>query len=300
MATLTTTLTPEQKALLPAYRKKWLDIGLSTDRFTQEQAETIIHRYQREILGRKETPVEVYDDPIAAWKAVERAAGVDKMEFVYPYQDGSFFASGFSCYDFFVNEKLVTLPDELLSKFEAARDTSKLGLIWPLDKVCIVCQKPTKISRNEKLQLHNETGKAVEYTDTWGFYALNGVVVPEYLVITPAEELSMDFFKKEENADIKAEFVRKYGVERMLDLGKKVDSFENYDQEEHSWWWKSEYELWDMAVLFPGLDYQPFLKMRNQTTKIWHVEALSPNCRTLKDGLKERFGGKEMRIVSVA
>jgi len=55
-----------------------------------------------------------------------------------------------------------------------------------------------------------------------------------------------------------------------------------------------------MASLFPGLDYQPYLKMMNQTTKIWHVEALSPNCRTIKDTLKERFGGREMEIADIA
>ena len=40
--------------------------------------------------------------------------------------------------------------------------------------------------------------------------------------------------------------------------------------------------------------------MMNQTTKIWHMEAVSPNCRTLKDAIKERFGGREMKIVGIA
>jgi hypothetical protein len=40
--------------------------------------------------------------------------------------------------------------------------------------------------------------------------------------------------------------------------------------------------------------------MLNQTTGIWHVEAVSPQCRTLKDAIKERFGGREMKIVAIA
>jgi hypothetical protein len=124
--------------------------------------------------------------------------------------------------------------------------------------------------------------------------------VPASLVITPAEELSLDFFKNEKNADVKAEFVRKYGVERMIDMGKTVDTYENYpDQTNYSWWWKSKYELINMGTLF-GIEYQPYLRMVNQTTDIWHLEAVSPACLTLKDAIKERFGGREMKIVAIA
>jgi hypothetical protein len=63
---------------------------------------------------------------------------------------------------------------------------------------------------------------------------------------------------------------------------------------------KSQYEVWDLKALFPGLEYQPFVKMLNQTTGIWHMEAVSPNCRNLKDALKERFGGRDMEIINIA
>ena len=55
-----------------------------------------------------------------------------------------------------------------------------------------------------------------------------------------------------------------------------------------------------MKNIFVGLDYQPYVKMKNQTTQVWHVEAVSPQCRTLKEAIKERFGGKEMKIVGIA
>lgn len=137
---------------------------------------------------------------------------------------------------------------------------------------------------------------AVEYKN-WGVYSLNGIRVPEYLAMTPSEDLEIDWFHQQQNADVRTEFVRKFGVERMLSMGKKIDTHENYDEE---WWTKSEYELWDMASLFPNLDYQPYLKMQNQTTKVWHVEAVSPNCRTLEDAIKERFGGMNFKITSIA
>jgi hypothetical protein len=272
-------LTPEQIAKMPSYADKWTKVGLDTTRFTEEEAEAIIHPFQTEILGGRATPVEVYDDPKQAWAAVVRHTGTTES-FVTPYQTGSFFVNVFSFYDYFIGEGLVELPPDLLKKYKIWEATSKLGFIYPLEDVCIVSQKPSKISLNEKGQLHCEDGPSVEYPSGWKMFSLNGITVPESLVMTPSEDLSIEFFKNETNADVKAEFVRKYGVERMLDLGKKVDSYEKYDQEENPWWWKSGYELWDMASIFPGLTYQPFLKMVNQTTGILHVEACSTECRT--------------------
>jgi hypothetical protein len=175
------------------------------------------------------------------------------------------------------------------------------GWWQPFENICFMCERPLIQSVNGRGQLHCETGPAMVCRDGWEIYSLNGVTVPKELVTTPAEDLSIDFFTQEKNADVKAEFVRKFGVERMIDMGQIVDTFENYpDQNAYSWWWKSQYQLIDMKTAFPGLEYQPYLKMRNQTTDIWHMEAVSPACRTLKDALKERFGGRDMKIVAVA
>ena len=65
---------------------------------------------------------------------------------------------------------------------------------------------------------------ALRYSDGYGLYCLNGIRVPEYLAMTPESSLDIDFFNKEKNADIKTEFVRKFGVDRMLSFGKKIDS----------------------------------------------------------------------------
>ena len=174
------------------------------------------------------------------------------------------------------------------------------GWCQPFENICFMCERPAVQLVNERGQLHCENGPALVCRDGWEIYSLNGVTVPKELVMTPAENLPLDFFKNEKNADVKAEFVRKFGVERMIDMGKLVDTFENYpDQTNYSWWWKSQYELINMGVLF-DIEYQPYLKMTNQTTKIFHLEAVSPNCRTLSQALKERFGGREMKIVAIA
>jgi hypothetical protein len=301
-------LTPEQESKIPEYVEKWQKIGHCTDKFTQERAESIIHQLQTKVLGQEPTPVIVCENPREAYNlacAYLEAEGKevsldekfnDRPGFVTPYLDGSYSASIFSFYDFFINETDVEIPQDLLVKYLVWQSTAELGFIYPLDNVCVVSQKPKTIKTNEQ-GFHCDGGPALEfYGDVPPLYSLNGVTVDEYLACTPAGQLSLEYYKTIQNADVKMEFVRKFGVERMLELGKPIDTFKNYNEE---WWTKSQYELVDMAIIYPNIPYAPHLKMLNQTTGVWHVEAVSPQCHTIEDALKERFGG-EYEIAKIA
>lgn len=262
--------------------KIWNEIWPQVDNLVVDQIE---HKVRNQVAAKVSSQV--------GWQVRDHVSS-QVSDFILPWIVGQWGAGLFGFYDFFLNETDIGVSDEVRRRFDIWSATSELGLIYPLEHVAVVCQKPKEIYKNEH-GLHREGGMAVEY-EGWGFYALNGVRVPEYLAMTPSEELDIQFFHDEKNADVRTEFVRKYGVERMLSLGKKIDSYENYDEE---WWTKSEYELWDMAALFPNLNYQPYLKMMNQTTKVWHVEAVSPNCVTLRDAIKERFGGRDFTIKAI-
>jgi hypothetical protein len=314
-----TELTQANRDAMPKYVDKWIAIGTNTDRLDPDRTVEIIHDYQKHILNVAETPVIILDNPNECWIAcnyammdvpvdeikervknyftVEKDIEVDTP--VYPYQDGSFFASVLSFYDYMFNELKIELEPDLRKKYDIWERTSELGMIYPLENVCFVSQKPTVIKLNEEKQLHCDGGPAFEYAGYGDFkiYSLNGVRVSEYLAVTPEEQLDIQKFHDITNADEKTEFVRKFGVDRMLGLGKKIDSFEKYDKE---WWNKSEYELWDMKEIFAGVNYAPHLKMTNQSTGVYHVEAVSPRCRTLADAIKERLGGNDLEIVAIA
>jgi hypothetical protein len=294
-------LTPEQEAKFPEYVEKWTKIGISTEPFTLEDCKDIVNQFQEKVLEANRTEVILVDNVQQGYNLscaytenssnvdVEKEKNVHRNGFVMPYTDGCYSASIFGFYSFFINELNVELDPELLAKYLLWQELSKFGPIYFLDNVAIVCQKPLEIYFNEQKQLHKDGGPALVFRgECPPIYALNGVRVPEYLAMTDSSKLSMDFFLKEENADVKAEFIRKFGIERMLELGVLVDSYKNYDKE---WWTKSEYELFDMAKVFPGISYAPHLKMVNQTTKVFHVEAVSPACNTITQALKERFGG---------
>lgn len=285
-------LTEAQEAAIPKYVDKWTKIGLSTDQLELGQVEEIVHTFQKNALDTEPTPVHLFQSPISAWNKVCDLCEIteeDRKNFIYPFLDGSFSAGTFAYYDFFIEECGIELTAELLKKWHAWKETSKLGLVYVFPEFVVASQKPTAIHRNE-FGLHGDGVPALQYGEEFKMWYLNGVSVPQYLAETPAEDLDVEFFNKEQNADVKAEFIRKYGVERLLEKGKLVDTHENYKKE---WWTKSGYELFDMKEHFPNIDVDRvlFLKMVNQTTGIFHVEAVSPGCDTIEKALRERFGG---------
>jgi hypothetical protein len=64
-----TKLSDEQEALLPIYRDKWLQIGLSTERCDREACTEICQRLYKHILKRKRPMVVFMDSPLSAFLA---------------------------------------------------------------------------------------------------------------------------------------------------------------------------------------------------------------------------------------
>ena len=306
---------------MPEYVRKWIDVGCSLENVSDTEAAEIVKDFRELINLSSDVPLYIVDNPIEAWVACclwEQGVRLDTMEeeldLVFakkskfsipqaslPYNT-TLLSYVFSFYDFMFTEVGIEVDAELMRKYKIWERTSKLWAIYPLDTLTVVCRRPVSVKLNENDVMHCDGGPALEFKGRGDFkiFALNGVRVPEYLAVTPSHEIDLKKYNDENNADVKAEFVKKVGIERMLHLGKKVDTFENYDQEDHPWWWSSEYELWDMKYLFPSLDYAPYLKMKNQTTGVWHVEGCNPKCRTLRDAVKDRFGGRDLKIVKIA
>jgi hypothetical protein len=318
-------LTEEQKAKFKDYVKKWIDIGIQTDRFDQAKAEKIVNNFRECAKLGTGVPTIVVDNPLEAWVCcallVQKVPVQDlkaEMELVFtagnpkkwtipkaslPYQTGSFFSASFAFYDYMIEELKVPLEKDIWIKYKQWEATSQLGCIYPFPEATIVSQKPTTVKLNENNVLHSDGSPALEYAGHGDIriYCLNGVRVPQYLAETPAEQIDISLYNQEKNADVKAEFLRKVGVERFIAAGEVKDSYEKYPKtKEYSWWHKSQYQLIDMASIFVNIPYVPYLKMLNQTTGIWHMEAVSPACKTISAALKERFGGRDFTIEAIS
>ena len=150
---------------------------------------------------------------------------------------------------------------------------------WPNRHFVFVCNRPKFIGRNTQGRLHATDRMAIEYRDGWGLWVLNGVQVPRGVVITPANELDPTLIMTERNAEVRREIVRKIGIERLLTKlkAKVLDK-------------SGDYELLQLPKI-EGMAIVPtYLKMRNPSLGVWHVEGVPPTVKTVQQALNARAG----------
>ena len=283
-------LTLAQEKQLEIYRDKWVAIGLSVNRIDRPKAIENFMILNSLVLGNKKKPVVVFmDSPLTTWLAtiflysifkyqnniwsqVESQVESQVGSFVYPYLDGNFMSSYFSFYDFC--NKVLKISFQNQRQWDCYLKTSEVSLIYPFEDFIVISEKPTKIKMKNMI-LHNENGMAVEYSDGFGVYSLNGVRVTKEIVETPAEQLDPQLILKEQNAEIRREIVRKIGIERVCQkLGAKtIDK-------------KYGYEL--VGLSLGDNRIRPYLKMINPSTNTFHLEGISPEIKTIDQALTWR------------
>lgn len=171
------------------------------------------------------------------------------------------------------------------------------------DNTCYVMKKPDELKIDEdENEVYFRYGKEE-------FYYKNKVKLPNWLYKTKAADLKIEDFLLLQNADAKAVFIEKFGIERLVKLGIVIDSYENYPDNEM--WAKSEYKIIDMHEIIPPrqlvdkwgikrgkakpFEYAPYLYMKNQTTGVYHLEGIHPRCKTLYDAIKMRYNGLNIK-----
>lgn len=88
------------------------------------------------------------------------------------------------------------------------------GPWWPMKDSVVISDRFKEIAMNNG-QLHNPSGKAIEYADGWGTHALRGVRVPAYLIENP-ESITPAIINKENNQEIKRIMIEVFGFERYV------------------------------------------------------------------------------------
>lgn len=150
-----------------------------------------------------------------------------------------------------------------------------LWCFWITDSDVIALPRPT-LELNVHDQLHSERGPAVHWDDgEQVFFFLNGVHVPREIVETPASELDPRLLLRERNVEVRRELVRKIGIERVCEVleAKCLDRQGNY-----------ELLLLDLQ---DGRT-RPFLKMKNPSIGVYHIEGVAPECSTVAEALAWR------------
>lgn len=149
-----------------------------------------------------------------------------------------------------------------------------LWLFWITEEKIIALQRP-RLQVQAK-QLHCADGPAVSWPAAEEpYFFLNGVHVPREIVETPARELDPRLMLREENAQVRREIVRKVGIERVCEAlnAQCLDRAGNYE-----------------LLLLDLQDgrHRPFLKMKNPSVGVYHIEGVAPECRTVAEALAWR------------
>lgn len=132
---------------------------------------------------------------------------------------------------------------------------------------------------NARNQPHCEIGQAIILPND-GLWFLNGVLVSQDLVETPAEKLNPRLLLKATNAEVRREIVRKIGIERVCAaLATKI-----LDK-------SGEYELLSLD-LGDGRS-RPYLKMRNPSIGVYHIEGVAPHITTVRQAINWRAGNDQ-------
>jgi len=147
----------------------------------------------------------------------------------------------------------------------------------PYAEAVFIQERPQEIHFDDG-QLHNEDGPAISYSDGVKVWALNGVRVPQWLVMTPADQITGEQVLSITNAQVRAEAVRKVGMERLVLISDPI----LLDEE-------PGYRLVDLQKMFTTEGPKPYLMMKNPSVEdLWHVEGVGEECTTVGEALHFR------------
>ena len=305
-------LSLSQEILLQETIEKWLVIGRSTLPINITKAESIINRFYKKLNIEKPNYF-IFSSPlmcILGWGTLEfsRKSNKDKenqlwnqlgnqlwnqlgnqLENQLENQLGNqlenqlwnYIVGNQWCYwkvfYSFVQQIGVTYSNndqELLNLW--MDEATHLHWWFPYEKTCLISQNPIRLTMNSRGQLHADERMAIEYSDGWGLWSLNGVIMPEQFVKTPAEQLDPNVILKEKNVEIRRELIRKMGIERCLN---NLD-YKTLDK-------RGEYELLNIK-LNDTVQNARYLKMLNPSIGTWHLEGVEGN--TVQEALNWRAG----------
>ena len=230
-------------------------------------------------LGLPARPVRWSDNARAARAARAAIDAIDAIDAWYWWRWQAFYSAREAVYWVAAAEaskRDIPEVNKLIGIWLPCADAYEAGLwmYWILESEVIVVPRPAMRLKGE--QLHCEDGPAVWWPDSAEkYFFLNGVEVPQVIVETPAAQLDPRMILKESNAEIRREIVRKVGIERVCEsLGAKcIDR-------------QGDYEL--LLLNLGDGRRRPFLKMKNPSIGVFHIEGVEPSCQTVSEALNFR------------
>lgn len=87
--------------------------------------------------------------------------------------------------------------------------------ILPSRRVCFVSERPIHIFRDGRGRFHSRAGPAISYSDGFSHYAIDGLLVPEHVVLRAQEITSREIYW-ELNQEVRRVKIEQFGMRRYL------------------------------------------------------------------------------------
>ena len=152
--------------------------------------------------------------------------------------------------------------------------------------IVFISDNPTSIYVNEQGELHNTDGPALEYSDTYSLYSLDGVRLDKDIFELVHQKKDANKVMQIENVEQRLVAIKYFGIGNMREQlnAQTIDSK------------GSEYELYSVEI--EG-NRENVLRMKNPSEEKWHDEFVPPEIKTVNQALAWRIGWDSFKEPSV-
>lgn len=193
-------------------------------------------------------------------------------------------------YKFFITNFKDTFDNEFLQKTFAEDWVGFLSNIHQIivgNDTCIVVAHPMYYRRDMQNRLHSLDSPVCEYLDGTKYYAIDGLLLPSFIIETPLEKVTKEMILSIENVDFRRCMIKRLGAKKTIEiLGAKVIDVKTLGK-------GGIYELLSIGLdLGEGENNFPYLKMINPSTGEIHIEGVAVGATTVEQALAYRNGIK--------
>lgn len=165
-----------------------------------------------------------------------------------------------------------TYPQRKWNIFESL--VKNCGWIFPFENICIVCDRPSKISFDNQNRLHAEAEPAIQFTDGYSLYAYHGVTLPEKYGKLHPQEWQAKWLLEQNNAELRRVLIQGIGYTRIIQQLKaaELDSYQEYT----------------LLKIDNNIDIEPIylLKMTCPSTGFIHVLRVPPDVKSAREAIR--------------
>lgn len=227
-----TELTPEQIQLLDTNKDKFVSKFLNSDKVDRKIADEVIE-FVYSLIDLPMPTVYEAIDPLSAQKLANELNETESKYYPFGTYLSIYWASFYAYYETYIDLGVIT--EEEFPKYFKLRKFIESNIFTTIefDKAIIIVEKPCILIKNEQ-GLHNINGKAIEWSNGYGQYYVNGRgISEEYFNAISNKTFTVTDFINESNEEVKSTCIalmqEKHGDDFLVEFFREnlteVDTF---------------------------------------------------------------------------